>query len=62
MQSLNAFAWKFSEAVDELDRDGKLPSWLLRADSVAQEITHIDFNRLGMSEHFQISSVNENFE
>ncbi|KAF1761484.1 hypothetical protein GCK72_009740 [Caenorhabditis remanei] len=62
MTALNPFAWRFSEAVDELDRKGQLPSWLKRADSVANEITHIDFNRLEMSEHFQISSVNEKFE
>uniref|UniRef100_A0A1I7T965 phosphatidylinositol-3,5-bisphosphate 3-phosphatase n=1 Tax=Caenorhabditis tropicalis TaxID=1561998 RepID=A0A1I7T965_9PELO len=62
MQSLNVFAWKFSEAVDRLDREGKLPPWLKRADSIANEITHIDFHRLGMSEHFQISSVNEDFK
>ncbi|CAL2037101.1 unnamed protein product [Caenorhabditis brenneri] len=62
MQSLNVFAWKFSEAVDELEKKGELPSWLKRSDSIANEITHIDFNRLGMSEHFQITSVNEDFE
>uniref|UniRef100_A0A8R1I2E3 phosphatidylinositol-3,5-bisphosphate 3-phosphatase n=1 Tax=Caenorhabditis japonica TaxID=281687 RepID=A0A8R1I2E3_CAEJA len=52
-----AFAWKFSEAVDR-----ELPSWLKRADSVANEITHIDFNRLGMSDCFKISNVNEDFK
>lgn len=51
------FAWEFSRAVDQ-----ELPKWLKRADYVANEITHIDFKRLGMEESFRISSVNENFE
>ncbi|ULU01379.1 hypothetical protein L3Y34_001609 [Caenorhabditis briggsae] len=62
LATVNHFAWSFSEAVDELERCGQLPSWLKRADSVAYEITQVDFERLGMSEHFRISTVNSTFK
>ncbi|CAI2347968.1 unnamed protein product [Caenorhabditis sp. 36 PRJEB53466] len=55
----DVFAWKFSEAVDAMP---ELPSCLKRPDSVANEITHVDFDRLGMKDLYKITNVNEKFD